>query len=175
MSIKKLILYIVIIYAIYSILNHVISIIARQNNDYEEDIVNVNYPGVDTSSLINSISHDSIGNFGLLNENLTSTCMDSVLHGKAKLLFAYGEESCMTCINAFLRLISQNFKKEQVLILTDYKNPHALKFLKHSFNVPFDFFITKNSNDTQLKSLKTPFISIITEDKTIEYILSKIR
>ena len=73
MSIKKLILYIVIIYAIYSILNHVISVITRQNNDYEEDIVNVNYPGVDTSSLINSISHDSIGNFGLLNENLIST------------------------------------------------------------------------------------------------------
>jgi len=107
-----------------------------------------------------------------LNENTIVTTLNNdsihfckILDENPKLVFRFSEESCPPCVEMEierLKKIGETIGKENVIILTSYRNLRYLKLLKQQNNIDFSIY---NINDTNLNFptvLKNiPFLFII--------------
>lgn len=89
------------------------------------------------NTIVTTLNNDSIHFYQILDEN-------------PKLVFRFTEESCPPCVEMEierLKKIGETIGKENVVVLTSYRNLRYLKLLKQQNNIDFSIY---NINDTHL-------------------------
>lgn len=163
MNTKKLILYIVILFCVYTLINNIFYISSQPEES-------VKFPVKYSSENIN-YSHYCINDFELLNEKHEVLNFSNVLNRDYTVLFVFSEKDCKNCIDDYLGIMKQHFRKNEVIVLSDHPNYRALKYYKQNFNVPFEFFRKNNQTDSiDFDSIRTPFMSIVANKNMLEYL-----
>jgi hypothetical protein len=163
MKAGKIILYIVIVYSIYSI---AIAIIEKNQ---KSDCVESNGNSNAVSERSYNFTRLKINNLVLIDTRGQKINICDMSEKVAKVLFSYNEMDCKSCIYSYLQVLDKTFSADQVIVLSKINDHRALKFQQKDFEVNLNFYKNDKYKCT-LDSLKSPFLAVVYGGNTLEYI-----
>lgn len=165
MKLAKVILYIVVVYSIYSI---AIALINKSHNSGNAEYNENNHQTESRECCC--FTRLPIQSVKIIDEYDSITSLNDMSKNGELILFSYNEKDCKSCVYSYLQVLDKTFNSEQVVVLCEVNTSRILKFEQKELDVSFPFY--KKDYKYLFDSLKSPFIAVLSKENTLEYIYS---